>query len=297
MEGLIFDIQRFSIHDGPGIRTTVFMKGCSLNCKWCHNPESINRKKEIQTYFHKCIGCGKCFEICPVGAHTVVDGEHIYNRKTCMQCGKCTNSCYSGSLVMTGKEKTAEEILEEVEKDILFYRNSGGGVTLSGGEPLLQSGFAARVLKLCKDKGINTAVDTAGNVPYSAFEEVIPYTDLFLFDIKIMNPTEHKKYTGADNIRIFRNLIKLDKTGIPIRVRIPIITGVNDEKIDFETTAEFLSKFKNIESVGLLPYHNLGAGKLESLGIDVLKTAFATPSVEKMNGLYEILYNRNIAVI
>ncbi len=297
MNGLIFDIQHFSIYDGPGIRTTVFMKGCSLNCEWCHNPESIKSKKEVQTYFFKCIGCGRCFEVCPQGAHKIIDSERFYDREICLSCGKCTSNCYSGALVMTGSEMTLEEVIEEISRDLPFYSDSEGGVTFSGGEPLLQNKFVSKALEICRGKGIHTAVDTAGNIPYNAIEEVIPYTNLFLYDIKTMDSDVHKKFTGAGNGRILDNLSKLSKTGIPIRIRIPVIPGVNASMSDMVSIADFCTVLNNIEAVEPLAYHSLGAGKLESMGIAGDKKVFSVPEKKTMVEIYELFESRGLKVI
>ena len=296
MTGRIFDIQRFSVHDGPGIRTTVFLKGCSLDCAWCHNPESISPADQVQTYFSKCIGCGRCYEICTNGAHLIVDGERIFNRELCKSCGKCVAECYSGALVMTGREITIDELMIEIEADIPYYRDSGGGVTFSGGEPLLQPSFVASVLKSCKEKGINTAIDTAGNVPYSSFETVLPFTDLFLYDLKAMEDSLHRDLTGVSNRLLLENLEKLDREGKPIRIRVPVITGANDSDENFIEMAEFLSSLNNIEGVEPLPYHSLGAGKLESLGKDTAGRIFETPGKDRMNFIRSIFADAGFKV-
>ncbi|MDX1358054.1 MAG: glycyl-radical enzyme activating protein [Clostridia bacterium] len=296
MKGLVFDIQHFSIHDGPGIRTTVFMKGCTLDCQWCHNPESIKISKEIQTYFFKCIGCGRCFELCPNGAHSIYDGKRVYNRAVCQKCGTCTDNCYSGALVMSGEEKTIEQVVEDIARDINFYRDSGGGVTFSGGEPLLQSDFVAEALKSCKERGIHTAIDTAGNIPYEAFEKVMPFTDMFLYDLKTMDAYDHKHYTGAGNKLILENLEKLSKTGKPIRIRIPVIPEVNDSIENMEDTINFLLSLDNIEAIEPLAYHSLGAGKLESMGQEDGKV-FSVPDREKILEIYNFFEEKGYKVI
>lgn len=239
--GRIFDIQRFSVHDGPGIRTTVFMKGCSLACLWCHNPESISKSKQIQTYFSKCIGCGRCFEVCKNGAHIIIDGERVYRRNLCKTCGSCIDECYSGTLVMTGRDIDPDTLMTDIEADMPFYNDSGGGVTFSGGEPLLQSEFVAGSLKACRENGIHTAVDTAGNVPYSSFENVIPYTDMFLYDLKAMDRDLHRELTGVSNDRILENLNELGTADIPVRIRIPVIEGANNQDDEFMKMANSLN--------------------------------------------------------
>ncbi len=297
MNGLIFDIQHFSIFDGPGIRTTVFMKGCSLDCAWCHNPESINTKKEVQTYFFKCIGCGRCFEVCPQNAHKVTDDGRLYDRELCLQCGTCTDNCYSGALIMTGGEMSVKKVVEEVLRDVLFYKDSGGGVTVSGGEPLLQPEFVKNLLDEFKKAEIHTAVDTAGNVPFSSIETVLPYTDLFLYDIKAMDTEIHKKFTGVGNDRILKNLKQLSSFGVPIRIRIPVIPGVNAKLDEIEKMADFLSKLENIEAVEPLAYHSLGAGKLESMGAEGDRPIFQVPERKVMVEIYELLETKGLKVL
>jgi len=296
MTGRIFDIQRFSIHDGPGIRTTVFMKGCSLECAWCHNPESISPGMQIQTYFSKCIGCGRCFDVCTNGAHMIIDGERAYDRSLCKSCGRCAAECYSGAIVMAGREVSVDELMTEIEADMPFYKDSDGGVTFSGGEPLLQSEFVALALKRCKAEGINTAVDTAGNVKYSAFERVLPYTDLFLYDLKAMDDKLHRFLTGVSNKLLLDNLRAIDREGATIRIRVPVITGANDHNDNFMEMAEFLSSLNCIQGVEPLPYHSLGAGKLESLGEGAEGRLFETPGKERMDYVRSIFQNAGLRV-
>ena len=297
MKGLIFDIQHFSISDGPGIRTTVFMKGCTLDCDWCHNPESINSQREVQTYFLKCIGCGRCFELCQNGAHAIIDGKRLYNRTVCQRCGTCTDNCYSGALVMTGEEKTVEQVVETIIRDINFYKDSGGGVTFSGGEPLLQADFVAEALEACHELGIHSAVDTAGNIPYMTFEKVMPHVDMYLYDLKEMDSDIHKKHTGAGNKLILENLKKLSREGKPIRIRIPVIPAVNDSPENMAAIAEFLSDLANIEAIEPLAYHNLGAGKLESMGMMGEEKVFSVPKKDSMKEIYSFFESKGFKVI
>lgn len=230
--GILSNIQRFSVHDGPGIRTTVFLKGCTLNCAWCHNPETIDPKPQLQ-----------------------LNTQKLY-----------------------GEEMSAEEVVAEVLKDKQYYDNSQGGMTLSGGEPLLQADFAAEILKAAKEKGIHTALDTAGNIPWLAFEKVLPFLDLVLLDLKIMDPILHKTYTGSDNKIIHENAKKLFSTGIEVNVRIPVIGGVNDTLENIRATAEFIKGYPNITEVKLLPYHSLGMEKAKSIGLT--QQEFITPDKE-----------------
>lgn len=297
MNGLIFDIQHFSIYDGPGIRTTVFLKGCSLNCIWCHNPESISLKREIQTYYNKCIGCGRCFELCPQNAHSLIGEKRVFDREICLRCGICTDNCYSGALVMSGSEMSIDKVVEEVIRDKAFYINSNGGVTFSGGEPLLQSKFITEVMKYLHKDGIHTAVDTAGNVHYSAFLDVIPYTDLFLYDIKAFSSDIHKVFTGSGNSLILENLKKVSETGIPVRIRIPVIPGFNADLIEMTKIAEFVSSLNNIEGVEPLPYHSLGAGKLESMGRTADGSIFLAPDKSELNIIYDMMESAGLKVI
>ena len=277
-KGCIFDIQRFSLHDGPGIRTTVFFKGCNLRCFWCHNPESINPEPEIQLFRHKCIGCRKCLNICPEGAIKIQGTDLIFLRQSCIKCGKCVDECFAEARVMTGRYISVDDAVNEIVKDAAFYRTSEGGVTFSGGEPMLQAGFLLALLKECKRENIHTAVDTAGNIPFERFVKVIPYTDLFLYDLKVMDEKTHIEATKVSNKRILNNLILLSQACENIIIRIPVIPGVNDNENNMRQTGEFLKNLKNIRLVELLSFHKMASGKYEGLGhvyeaeeIDVLE--------------------------
>lgn len=264
--GIVFNIQRFSVHDGPGIRTTVFLKGCTLNCAWCHNPESIDPKPQLQYFKEKDTGCKTCEKVCPKGIK--LQDEIPALNSNCDACGICAEDCPNDARKIAGKEMTAEEVMEEVLKDKQYYENSGGGITLSGGEPLHQPDFAAELFRLAKEQGLHTTLDTAGNVPWSAFEKVLPYLDLVLLDLKIMDNELHRKYTGHSNTRIHENAKKLFETGIPINIRIPVIGGVNDTVENARATAEFIRGYDNIIEVKLLPYHSLGLDKAKSIGME-----------------------------
>ena len=263
----ISNISRSSLHDGPGIRTVVYFKGCALSCLWCHNPETVSYKKDIMYAQIKCIHCGKCVEICP--DHHIIDGnDMLFLRDGCTHCGKCADVCPSGALTVSGKEKTLSDVLKEIEKDLHYYKQSGGGVTLSGGECLLQADFCRDLLKECKEKGIHTAIETALFVPWENIEKVIPYADLFYTDFKIAGSEKHKQYTGQDNRLIYDNLRKLSETSEgKIIVRIPLIPAVNDSDEDIEQFAGKLSVIsQNLEGIEILKYNSLAASKYQSSG-------------------------------
>ncbi|MBE6668043.1 MAG: glycyl-radical enzyme activating protein [Ruminococcaceae bacterium] len=271
----VFDIARNSYVDGPGIRTTVFFKGCNLRCAWCHNPESQNKAKEMLFYKNKCTGCGKCADVCP------------NHQTTCDLCGQCAVYCPTDAREICGKDYSSDGILNEILKDKAFYEASGGGVTFSGGECMLQIDFLEEILKACKENGIHTAVDTAGHVPFESFERILPYTDLFLYDVKSFDSEKHKIHTGVDNRIILENLKALLDSGKRLWVRIPIIPTINDSAVEMENIKRFLLSAANApEKVELLPYHALGEHKYNAIG----KTprSFTTPSEEKMAELRRI---------
>lgn len=267
MNGLIFDIERNSYVDGPGIRTTVFFNGCNLRCAWCHNPESQSQKPQMMFYQNKCTGCGKCKEKCP------------HKLEACELCGKCTLYCPHDARNICGKEYTVDEVFREIEKDRKFYEASDGGVTFSGGECMLQINFLEAILKRCKEAGIHTTVDTAGHLPYEYFERILPYTDLFLYDVKCFDGEKHKEYVGAANDLILDNLAKLLKKGAPLWVRIPIIPSVNDTADEMKKIRDFLLKHGKPEKVELLPYHSMGEHKYAAIGKKAI--SFSAPRSEK----------------
>ncbi len=282
IKGRIVDIKKFSVHDGPGIRTTVFFKGCGLKCIWCHNPESISIMPELAYIEKKCISCGECVKVCPVGAHEMRDGRHVYIREKCNACGKCAEVCLGNALIYYGREMTVDEVLKPILEDIEFYRNSGGGATLSGGEPLLQADFCVELLKALKSEGIHTAVDTCGFVPRDAIEKAIPYTDIFLYDIKLMDPDKHMQYTGDTNEIILENLMFINKKGSPIEIRIPLVPGVNDNDDFLESAGSFMAGLKQIQKVKVLPYHSLAGSKYLSIGKENTMPDVESPSDERL---------------
>ena len=275
MQAVIFDIQRNSFVDGPGIRTTVFFKGCNLRCAWCHNPESQSNKPQMLFYKNKCTGCGKCREKCP-GA-----------LEKCDLCGRCTIYCPHDAREVCGTEYTVYEVLSTILKDKAFYENSGGGVTFSGGECMLQIDFLTEVLKACKENGIYTAVDTAGHVPYEHFEKILPYTDLFLYDVKCFDSEKHRQYTGVGNELILENLKKLLATDVPVWVRIPIIPTVNDTVEEMQRIKGYIYSCGKPQNIELLPYHAMGEHKYAAIGKEVQR--FSAPCEEKMRELRNIL--------
>ena len=263
-KGLIFNIQRFSIQDGPGIRTTVFFKGCPLRCHWCSNPESQSPKPQIITRDVKCVCSGKCVEACPQQAITITQQGRRIDWDKCNQCLKCAEACPYGAIEVVGTYMTAEEVMKEIEADKLFYQNSGGGTTISGGEPLSQWEFVYHLLMLCKEKGIHTTLDTCGYAPWERMERVLEYTDLVLFDLKHIDPEPHRWGTGKSNRLILDNA---RKTASRVRtwIRIPLIPGYNDSEEILTRMAEFAAKI-GAEKISLLPYHEWGRGKYASIG-------------------------------
>lgn len=273
-KAFIFDIQRNSFVDGPGIRTTVFFKGCNLKCAWCHNPESQSAKPQMMFYKDKCAGCGKCKGVC------------TYNLENCDLCGKCALYCPVDARKVCGKEYTVDDVFNEIIKDKAYYDNSGGGVTFSGGECMLQIDFLLEILKKCKENGIHTAVDTAGHIPFKSFEKILPYTDLFLYDIKVFDPIKHNEYVGVCNYQILENLKKLLSSSSKIWIRIPIITGVNDSIEEMEKIKDFLNTYGKPEEVELLPYHAMGEHKYSAIGRETKR--FVAPDANKMNDLKSV---------
>ena len=261
----IFEIKPFAVHDGPGIRTTVFFKGCPLRCVWCHNPEGLFKAPQLAAYAHKCISCGSCAAACPQGAHQLREGSHVFLRENCISCGTCVGVCPQNALTLYGKEVTLEWLLPQLLADKEFYDASGGGVTLSGGECLLQPDFCAALLRELKANGIHTAVDTCGAVPREAFDMVLPYTDLFLYDVKAVDSSLHRRLTGRDNEQILKNLLALDRVGAEIELRVPVIPGCNDSEPD--AIRAFAKTLRHPHKLTLLPYHNLAGSKYAALGL------------------------------
>jgi pyruvate formate lyase activating enzyme len=296
MEGTVFNIQRFSIHDGPGIRSTVFLKGCTLHCFWCHNPESSRIKPDLQFYPERCIGCGKCFAVCPNGAHVMRDGQHVLLRERCEACGLCAQECYSETLTLAGKVMSVDEVVQDVLRDREFYRTTGGGVTLSGGEPVMQPEFSHAILARCHAEGIHTVVETAANVPWKDLALVLSETDLVLVDVKVMDPARHREAIGATNDRIVANIRRMDGLGLPIIARIPVVPTVNDTADDIRAIAAFIRELNNVQELVLLPFHRLADGKYRSLGLDHRARDLTTPSAEHLAALADAARETGLTV-
>jgi pyruvate formate lyase activating enzyme len=296
MNGYVTNIQRFSIHDGPGIRTTVFLKGCNLRCFWCHNPETLETQPQLQLFLSRCIGCGECFKRCPNGCHEMVDGKRVFHREKCTGCGRCAETCYAEALVLVGKSMTVDEVVEEVLRDRAFYETSNGGVTLSGGEPLLQRDFSYAILERCRQENVHTAIETAANFPWERVASILPVTELVMMDIKLIDAARHRECTGVPNERILANAVRLGQQPQPLIVRTPIIPGVNDNPEDVAAIAEFASKLPNLLYYELLPFHPMGTSKYDSLDMDYRARDLKTPAREKIEELVQAAQRYNVTV-
>lgn len=294
MKARVIEIKRFAVHDGDGIRTTLFLKGCPLACVWCHNPEGIGSAPQLAYMADKCIGCGSCVSGCPSGAHSVKDGLHIFEREKCIGCGKCEEECPVNALKFYGREMSVEELLPLLTEDREFYENSGGGVTLSGGECLCHPDFCAELLARLKEQGIHTAVDTCGAVSREAIDKVMPYTDVFLYDVKAIDGEIHKKCTGRDNALILENLKYIDGCGKQIEVRYPYVPDYNSGEA--EKIGEFLSGLKNLTAVRVLAYHKYAGSKYSSLDMEN-KLPARMPTEEEVEEARNIIRKYGIKVI
>ncbi len=296
--GVVFNIQRYSIHDGPGIRTTAFLKGCPLRCPWCQNPESQIMRPEIFFVGENCAGCGACAQACPQGAIEVSEGRARTDRALCIGCGKCTEVCPNEARNLMGSHATAQEVFQELAADDIFYQRSGGGVTLSGGEPLMQPEFAAAVLRLSREASIHTALDTCGYAPWDTVQRVLGYVDLVLYDFKHMDPTEHERYTGVSNELILENAKRIrHELAIPMLARVPVIPGYNDAAQNLVATARFIAtELGDSTTVHLLPYHRLGETKRERMEQQDKSIAAQPPSEEQMEETTEVFESLGLEV-
>ena len=289
----ITNIQKFSIHDGDGIRTTVFFKGCPLKCEWCHNPETQKFEKEMQVDREKCTGCGACAAVCPNGAIHMEERRPILDAEACVFCGKCTRFCPTGAREVIGQEYTVKELVKELMKDQMFYEESGGGVTLSGGEVMsMDMDYLLAVAKELKRQDVTLTIDTCGFVPYEKFQELLPYVNTFLYDVKVMDPELHKKYMGTDNALILENLVRLAKDGARIYIRIPTVKEVNGNEENMKETIAFLQEHDiHPAQINLLPYHDTGSGKYRKLDMEYKGTDLHAPDKEEMEALAALFIN------
>lgn len=300
-QGIIYDIQRYASHDGPGIRTLVFLKGCPLRCIWCSNPESQSLAPEIMHFPEKCINCNRCVKACKYGAMIFSRSGRDFISGRCSNCGKCADACLTGAIVKSGSAWTVEQVLEEVNKDISFYRKSRGGVTLSGGEPLFQPAFCLSLLKSFKENHLNTALETCGLASWKDLEQGLRLIDYLFFDLKCSDEKKHIELTGASNVRILENAIhaasmmkKQEKTMV---IRIPLIPGYNDDLENISQLCQFISKnLSGVKLVELLPYHRLGEKKYQRLGRQYLLAGLASPGREKLEQCYSIVESYGLKV-
>jgi pyruvate formate lyase activating enzyme len=287
--GFVFDIQRFALHDGPGIRTTIFFKGCGLRCWWCHNPESQQTRPELLLRPELCIRCGACLAECPHGAIRRNGDGFATDRALCERCGACVAACTADAREMVGREMTVEQVMDEVLRDTIFYDESGGGVTFSGGEPLLQGDFLLDLLRACKAHDLHTIVDTCGFASPETLDRVSPYVDLFLYDVKLMDDRRHREVTGVSNTLILDNLRRLAEHDQPVVLRVPIIPHINDDEDNLRQIGALVRCLPNVERVDILAYHTLGMDKYERLNRPNPMPETAEPSEDEMMGIKRLL--------
>ena len=296
MTGFVFDIKKYAIHDGPGIRTTVFFKGCPLYCKWCQNPEGWKRHPELGFRRNRCIRCGQCVETCTHKAITSVDDQPVTDVNICNLCGECVDACMAGAREIIGRQITVSEVMAEVEKDVVFYDQSGGGATFSGGEPLMQPEFLLALLNQCQVQQIHTAVDTSCYAEPEIVERISKNTDLFLCDLKHMDSEKHERFTGVGNNLILDNIKRLSEAGKEIIIRLPVIPGFNDDQANIEATGKFAASLPRLGGIDILPYNRGGMEKSSRLSSDTRLMQAETPDEEKMNSIAKSLDNFGLEV-
>ncbi|MGD9140691.1 MAG: glycyl-radical enzyme activating protein [bacterium] len=294
VRGTVFDIKRYAIHDGPGIRTTVFLKGCPLRCPWCHNPEGVAPGPQLMFWEGRCIGCRACEEACPRGAISFPGRVPVVDLALCDTCGECVRACYPHALELVGKAMTPGEVIQEIEKDMVFYGESGGGATFSGGEPMMQPEFLRELLKRCRRRGIHTAVDTSGFIDGDALSGLMDDVDLFLYDIKTMDDEVHEKLTGVSNAVILDNLRMLADGGKKAAVRFSVIPGVNDYEANIDALGTFVRSLHSDIDIHLLPYHRVGVDKSRRLAGSEEPEVFRPPSADALRSISRRLAGRGI---
>lgn len=293
--GYIFDIKKFSINDGPGIRTTVFFQGCPLDCPWCHNPEGRSVERVLMYRANRCTLCGECAKACKRDAISI-NGHVVTDRERCNTCGKCIEVCYTGAREISGHRVSVDEVMAQVERDRPFYEQSGGGVTFSGGEPLMQPRFLKKLLLACHEAGIHTAVDTSGCCNWDDLDDIRDLTDLFLYDLKLMDEVRHREVMGVSNRQILENLKRLSAAGSALYIRIPLIPGINDDESNLRQTAEFISGLKGVTSVEIMGYHEIGLSKYQALDLPYRLKEIHPPSIAQIQEAASSFNNIGIPV-
>jgi pyruvate formate lyase activating enzyme len=289
----LFDIQRFCVHDGPGIRTSVFLKGCPLQCLWCHNPESAIKEEQLLYYAEKCNGCGRCVEFCNTGANSIIEGLHVFKRDNCSMCGHCAKICPQDAFEIAGYVIEPDELIKKIIRDRAFYEETGGGVTFTGGEPLAQLSVLKEIINKCRDERINIAIETSMMALWSDIVNLIETVDLWICDLKAITGELHKKGTGVNNDIILRNLCKMKSAAHKMWIRIPLVMGFNDSDEEFEKIAEFLREYE-LARVEIMPYHDLGLSKYYALNQEKKEFEFTVPSEKYISRFKDILISNNV---
>jgi len=299
-EGRVFAIKRFALHDGPGIRTTVFLKGCPLRCIWCHNPEGLSHERQLAFYRHLCVGCGKCYEVCPSGALRKKNSPiEDYDEEKCILCGKCAEACPANAIELVGQDLSVEEVLREVERDRHFYETSGGGTTVSGGEPVAQPDFTKEFLSAARAIGIHTVLDTCGFAPAESFEKCLELSDHVYYDVKVVDDRKHRRFTGSSNELILENLARVSVSGKPLTIRIPLVKGLNDYEDDISLFGDLIASlpgFTDLRRIEIIPYHKIGEGKYGSLRLEYNLKSQEIHSQEELRSIVGQFASRGLTV-